>query len=66
MDNICNEHSGCIKDIANIKEDIISHEEIIRRIDGKLNMIIGAIAMAPFIWTLLSGIVRIAQASIGG
>ena len=64
MADLCSEHSGCITDIQNLKDDQARTDKIVERIDAKLNMIIGAIAMAPFIWALLSGVVKIASAGV--
>jgi len=45
----CQEHSGCITDIQNLKDDVKDHGTMIERIEGKLNMILGAIILSPFI-----------------
>ncbi len=56
MDSVCKEHSGCTGDIETLKESDKSQWRAITRIDTKLNMIIGAILLSPFLWKLLLGI----------
>lgn len=55
---VCNAHSGIKTDVNNIKQELLEHQKTIKRMDAKLNMIIGAIVLSPFIWTLLIGLMK--------
>ncbi len=60
----CKEHSGVVAEIEYIKEDVVKQGKDISRMDTKLNMIIGAIILSPFIWSVLTGLLK--TASTGG
>jgi hypothetical protein len=62
MEHVCANHSGLKADIDNIKEETVKQGTAIDKMDAKLNMIIGAIILSPFLWSVLAGIVRTAQA----
>ncbi len=58
MDNTCSEHSGVCKNIEGLRRETDKQDKIISRMDAKLNMIIGAIILSPFIWSLLIGVTK--------
>ncbi len=61
----CKEHSGIESDILNIKEEAVKQGTAIEKMHTKLNMILGAIALTPFLWSILTGLVKTAQ-TVGG
>ena len=52
---MCGRHSA---DIDNLKEETVRQGTSIERMDAKLNMIIGAIILSPFLWQLLTGLIK--------
>lgn len=56
---LCSEHSGMVTGIANLKEETVKQGTSIERIEGKLNMILGAMVLSPFLWTLLTGFLKV-------
>lgn len=53
MEDLCHEHSGCIRDIANLKEVTGRHEKELERVSEKtdrifsrINVILGGIVIA--------------------
>lgn len=55
---VCADHSGCRADLDNLKEETVRQASAIERMDAKLNMIIGAIILSPFLWSLLTGLMK--------
>ena len=58
IDEVCNQHSGCLADINNLKEETGRQGTVIEKMDAKLNMIIGAIILSPFLWSMLSAFIK--------
>ncbi len=55
----CKEHSGVLKSIIQLEEATLRQDGDIRTMHTKLNMIIGAIMLSPFIWQLLTGALKL-------
>lgn len=64
--NDCTKHSGLQKQVDNLEKEMANEKKARERIDAKLNMILGAIIVSPFLWSVLTGVMKTGKAITGG